>query len=174
MAASAVAYDFASVSRTLGLPVECNNRFSEPASGEVVVYYGGWTWRQLRTSRAGQMRLSQNVAYDVCGWRSDAGYYRLLLPVPGTNYKTRDQQLRHLACIDSVWQPAPICVVATAMLMHLTEHGKERMEGYRYRCAESLSGGCHVELANLFGRCEVTYGYGPSSGHVWLAASRKC
>lgn len=169
-----ITYD-ATATRILGLPAECSDPAPETADGEIVIYYGGWDLPALRTCTAGKKWMRQDQDwYDNKGWKAEPGYYRLLLPVPNSNRQRWGEQLQHLAGIDAAWQPAPICIAATALLAHLMETGQDLLRNDWCRCAEPLPGGFRAALTVLDGRVLVDY-YWDDDPHVvlWLAASRK-
>jgi len=169
-------YDAAAVSRILGIPVECSDPAPEAEGGEIVVYYGGWDWKTLCTSPAGKKRMWQDW-HEMSGWKAEPGYYRLLLPVPKSNRKTWSEQLRSLVKISATWQAAPICVAATALLVHLMETGNDLLKNDWCRCATEQLPGIHRAVLDVVdGRVRVSV-----NGHLdricndylWLAASRK-
>lgn len=168
-------YDVAAMARILGLPCECSDPVPQAADGEIVVYYGGWDLKTLRLSPAGKKRMWQDQDwYEKYGWKAEPGYYRLFLPVPNSNRKNWSDQLRHLASIDTAWQPAPVCVANTALLVHLTETGNDLLRSDWCRCAEALPGDNYAVLTVYDGRVDVDdywdddpYDYG------WSSAARK-
>ncbi len=168
-------YDAAAMSRILGLPCECSDPVPQAAYGEIVVYYGGWDLRTLRLSEAGQKRMRQDQDwYEKYGWKAEPGYYGLLLPVPDSNRKNWSAQLQHLTAIDAVWQAAPICIAATALLVHLTETGNDLLKNDWCRCAEALPDDLRAGLTVGDGRVVVSrYWDGGPLGFVWLSAARK-
>lgn len=170
-----IVYSAVQVSRILGLPVECNEPVPQAADGEIVVYYGGWDLKQLCTSTAGKKRMWQDRDwYEKYGWKAEPGYYRLLLPVPNSNLKVWTDQLSHLATISAAWQPSPVCIAATALLVHLTETGNDLLKNDWCRCAEALPDGVHAGLAVGGGRVGVSYSWDDYPfGRVWLSAARK-
>lgn len=130
-----VVYDATSVSRILGIPVECNVRSPQAADGEIVIYYGGWDWKAL--CAAGKQSIARydrdrDISFDH---GEEPGYYRLLLPVPNSIQLCGIRQLCQLVMIDKAWQPSPAIIAATALLVHLMETGNDLLRGYRCRCA---------------------------------------
>lgn len=167
-------YDAAAVSRILGLPAECKDPIPQARDGEIIIYYGGWDLSTLRTSAAGKVRMWQDQTwYNDKEWKAEPGYYRLLLPVPGSSGKSWDDQLTHLCTIDRAWQPAPICVAATAQLVHLTETGNALFKDGWCRCAEALPYGRRAALVVDEGRVGVLSWDGRPYGLVFLGAARK-
>lgn len=132
-------YDAAAVSRILGLKAESSESVPQAADGEMVVYYGGWDLKTLRTSVAGKKRMWEDPDwYEEQGWKRNPGYYRLMLPVSGSNRKDWNDQLKHLSEFGPAWEPASVCVAATALLVHLTGTGKDPLKGDWCRCAEAI------------------------------------
>lgn len=169
-------YDAAAVSRILGLPCTSGVSIPKAEDGEIVIYYGGWDLPTLRNCVAGRERMWQNQDwYDEKGWDAEPGYYRLLLPVPDSNCKKWDEQVRHFKTIDSAWKPTPICVGATALLVHLAETGVDPLKGDWARFADALPGGRRAVLRVSEGRARVgSYWDGNGYGDVWSSAARKC
>ena len=176
MKTAGITYDAATVSRILGIPVECGYPVPQARDGEIVVYYGGWDMKQLRTSAAGQKRMWQDQNwYEKYGWKVEPGYYRLLLPVPDSNRKTWNYQISYLAgIIGTAWKPAPICVAAASLLVHLTETGNDLLKNDWCRCAEARPDDSRAALAVRGGRVRVLDGWDDRpSDRVWLSAARK-
>ncbi len=172
-------YDAVAVSRILGLPCESNGPVPQAQDGEIVVYYGGWDLKALRTCAAGEKRMGQewegSRSYES-QWQAEKGYYRFLLPVPGSNYKSWSEQLQHLKGIDHAWKPAPVFVAATALLVHLTETGNDLLKGEACCCAEPLPpDGLRVALS-IRGDCLRIYSRWDADSHfgnIFLSAARK-
>lgn len=169
-----IVYDAAAITRILGLPAECSDPAPEALDGETVVYYGGWTLQELRSSKAGRARMWDQDWYDSYGWKAGPGYYRLLLPVPGSNRKTWEQQRRHMRELDEAWEPAPVCIAATGLLAHLAATGNDLLRDDFCRCAEALPDGGHAVLTVYGGRVLVyDYWGGRRYDYLWLSAARK-
>ena len=169
-----IVYDPRTVSHILGIPCECSDPVPQQAKdGEIVVYYGGWDLQQQRASTAGKQRMWQDQDwYEKYGWKADPGYYRLLLPVPHSNGQFWSEQLRQLAALGSAWQPAPVCVAATALLVHLTETGNDLLTSDWCRCAEPLPDEYRVVLAVIRGRVSVGYGWDDRRyDSLWLSSA---
>jgi hypothetical protein len=112
--------------------------------------------------------------YDDEGWRAEAGYYRLLLPVPDSNWKNWNDQVAHLGTIDEAWQPAPVAVAATAFLVYLTVTGNDPLQNGWCRCAESFFLGRRAGLTVNGGCVNVYCDWNDDrDSRLWLAASRK-
>jgi hypothetical protein len=172
-----IAYDAATVGRILRLPADCSTRVPKAAKGEIVIYYGGWGLAELRSSHAGKIRMWQDQAYfDDWGWKVEAGYYRLRLPIPGSNCRTADEQILELHRSHATgWEPAPIALTTTALLVHLTETGNDLLDGNGCRGSEKLDGDLGVEVAIAEGRVFIGSCWnGNRKNDVWLAASQKC
>lgn len=169
-----IVYDAAAVSHILGIPVKCSDPVPQADDGEIVVYYGGWDLETLRTSAAGKKRMWQDQDwYEKYGWKAKSGYYRLLLPVPGSNRKSWSEQLRQIT-VSSAWQPAPACVAATALLVHLTETELDLLKDDWSRCAEALPDDDHVGLVVLDGRVRICSVWnGCRARDLWLSAARR-
>ena len=168
-------YDAASVSRILGLSCECSDPIPAFNDDEIVIYYGGWSLAQLRASHVEQPCMwQQQNWYDDYKWRAEPGYYRVLLRVPDSDCRDWNEQVGHLKMIDEAWQPAPVVVAVTALLVHLRQTGNDLLGGGWCRCAESLPG-CHVALAVSNGLVLVNderWDDRRCDG-IWLSAARR-
>lgn len=181
---SGITYDAAAVSRITQLSNDCNEPTPEARDGEMVIWYGGWNLKTLLLSPAGKKRsavLIENLQwYRRMGWGKkyglvvESGYYRLLLPVPKSDRRTWQNQLRYLAHIDPTYQPAAAIVVASALHIHKMETGNDLLGGGSCRCADTFGRGSQAELH--LEKCYVNlcaskqkYGY----DHTWLAAMKK-
>ncbi len=156
-----------------------NTLIAKPVSGHIVIYYGGWTFDQLRRFPAGEKHISREYRFDNMFRVVAPGYYRLLLPVPESSNKDWGEQFAHLGSLDR-WQPAPIVIVATALVVHLAKTGKDLLDcgdNDYCRCADQSTGKVSYGfgLAVTNGRvrvCELrSTEYRPN---LWLAACRKC
>lgn len=170
-----IVYDATAVNRILGIPAECSDPVPQAAGGEIVVYYGGWDMQTLRLSPAGKKQMWQDQDwYDKYGWKAEPGYYRLLLPVPNSNRRNCSEQLRLLASINTSWEVAPVCVAATALLVHLTVTATDLLRKDWCRCAEVLRGGFRVVLFVYEGRVGLYSDWGEDSDEkLWVSAARK-
>lgn len=183
---SGIVYDSQAVSRVLGLPCECNDAPPQADDGEVIIY-SKWGLPPLRASTAGKKRMAQNQSwYDDMGLKANPGYYRVLLRVPYTRdngWKGWGLQMEELKRIGNEWQPAPIAVATTALLVHLTETGIDLLQNDWCRCAEPSGQKERLALTVFKGRVEVCKlpdyacngplsdnGLGP---YWWLAAAQK-
>ena len=165
-------YDANAVSRILGLPCESSDPVPDVADGEIVIYYGGWDLKQLRLSKAGQQRMLDHPWYEEKGWKAEPGYYRLNLRVANSNRKTWNEQVAHLRTIDETLQPASVTVAASALLVHLTETGKDLLQNDWCRCSGPLPDGNRAVLAVRVGRVLVYNYWGDRrDDYFWLASS---
>lgn len=169
-----VVYDAAAMSNILGLPCECGEPVPVADHNEVVIYYGGWDLPTLRESPAGKERMWQNQRYDMKDVvETQPGYYRLISPVPSSNYKNVNEQVAHHKKIGA-GDFAPIAVMCTALLAHLQKTGKDLLKNDLCRCAGIFVDGHRALLAVTEGRVYVnsSYGDGDRAGRVWSSASR--
>jgi hypothetical protein len=181
MNTGAIVYSAAAMSRILGLPCECSDPVPEAADGEIVIYYGGWDLDALRSSVAGKMHMWQNSHYNEREWKvAEPGYYKIILPVPDSNRKPREQQVAHMRTISEGFQPAPIVVAASAALVHLMETGNSLLkEDSYYMCDESRNEHKNYHVGLMFRRdleeCLVDIQHrwdGAIHNEVWLAAAK--
>ncbi len=176
MSKKGIVYDDAAVARILGLPVECSDPAPEATCGEIVVYYGGWTLAALQ--RAGTENASlwvHNASYYRERKMPEAGYYRLLFPVVGSNRKSFDEQVGHLKQSAPEFQPASVCIAATALLVRLKETGDRRFNDVWCRCAERMPHHFKTTIAVYKDRLVVNdYAEGNRVDGLYLAASQKC
>jgi hypothetical protein len=179
--APAAVYSEKDVSKTLGLrlkgprvwlPTELRN----VRGGEIIVYYGGWDLQAIRRCRAGQQHMCQHQDwYDDQRWIAEPGYYRLLLPVHGTNERTWNDQLSQLQTMGPEWHAAPIVVAATALLVHLVATGVDVLNNSLARCAESLPSDNRAAIKVERGAVSLLRSWGDDAfGRVYLAAAQKC
>jgi hypothetical protein len=171
-----IEYSDRGVGEILGLPVASKEPIPDAKVGEIVIYYGGWDLQMLRTCLGGRKYMSQDQDwYDDQNWTAEPGYYCLLLPVLGSNNKNRYEQFAYLRTIDDSWQPAPVSVAATALLVHLAAAGVDLLNGGWCRCADRLPDGNRVALDVVEGRVSVNdYWDAYRYENVWLAGCRKC
>jgi hypothetical protein len=170
-----IVYDAAAVSRILGIPCECSDPVPEAADGLIVIYYGGWDLKTLRDCVAGKKFMWQNQQwYDDKEWNAESGYYQVNLRVTDSNRKSCDEQVAHLRTIDEAFQPAPVTVAVTALLVHLMETGNDLLQKDWCRCSEPLPSDSRANLTVDHRRVRVDrYWGGFRYDNLWLAASRK-
>ena len=180
-----ITYSARDIGRILGLPVDRTTPDPPNTYGKIVVYYGGWLLKDLRSSKAGKRWMYQDVFdpgtnycwYDDERFRADPGYYQLLLPVPGSNRKNWKEQLEHLRSLDIGWQPAPAAVVGTALLVHLakTKENLLRIRTHYCRCAESVGGVGRIGLGILGDNQVLVTGFkdSPQLDYLWMAAASR-
>jgi hypothetical protein len=140
-------YDANAVSRILGIPSECDIACPQPEEGELIVYYGGWTLPTLRNSLAGRTHMSpKQTWYDKFRWKSEPGYYRVLLPIPQSSPLDLRQLLRSLNERAAGWRSTPVCIAATVVLVHLAETAENLLSYGSCHCAEPIRDYEHVLL----------------------------
>ncbi len=146
-----IVYDAAETARILGLRSRSYTPPPTAAENEIIVYYGGWSLRTLRLPKKGKehMRYCFGHDYDHYYWargnKKDRGYYRLLLPVPGSDRMLLDDQwcaLHHLQ--PGRWNTAPTCIVATALIVHFLKTGEDLLLGHPCRTEDKGENGQHI------------------------------
>src|SRR5262249_28752375 len=112
--------------------------------------------------------------YLRCSWCYEyfrEGYYRLRLPVPGSNERTFSEQVGLLAQGEHV---APVVVALTALLVHRLAGRKFGCEFNLVRCHDRVAEGKRVALTVLYGcvllECERDT---ERNGSIWLSAARR-
>ncbi len=166
---SVARYDAGRVAEILGLPCACSDPVPDVPPGEVLIYYGGWDTDTLRDSLCGKwLHRDRNYA------GPSAGYYSLLIPVPGSNRKTWTEQLAHLRTFGEQWVPAPVALAVTAVAVHLAATEENLLQGVRCHCADLYSENARTVLDTIRGRVAVTLQWGQRRhARLWLAAARK-
>lgn len=164
-------YDARAVGRILGLPT-AGGPVPRLGPDETAVYYGGWDLPTLRDCPAGKARMWQTQDWYRCyGWTAAPGYYRVLLPAPDSDRRSWYHQVRQLRALGPAWKPAPVCVAATALLVHLRETGCSLLQEDWCRCAEVLPGDARPVLAVSDGRVAVqSYAAALPTSYLGLAA----
>jgi hypothetical protein len=170
--ATPVVYSAATVTGVLGFPAGRAPAIPALYQGETVLWYGGWDLAALRTRDAGAQHLSRDRRFDEVGRPARPGYYRLLLPVPQSRRKTWREQFTHVQMLGG-WQPAPLVLVATALLVHLALTGTDLLSHTVCRCAEALPDHRHVGLGGLGSVVVGAVGDGDRGERLGLAAVRK-
>jgi len=167
-----VVYDAAAMCRVLGLQCECSDPVPAAIAGYTTFYYGGWNLRELRTSKAGMVRMR----FDDHGVDSHAkvvqpGYYQLCIRSPGTNRKDWTESVQYLQTTYATLQAAPVVVAATGLLAHLAETGSDLLWGDWCRCIDQLPHKNRFVLSVLEGRMDVSGLLESTDNHnLWLAS----
>jgi hypothetical protein len=172
--APGVIYNAADVSRILGLPADDpGDQVITVPDGEIVIYYGGWDMKTLRTSVAAINAMRQVPWYDNA--TAESGYYRLLLPMQGSNCKNWEEQAEHLQATGECWHPAPVVVAATALLVHLVNTNDDFLHHGYCRCAESIPDDRRAGISVRCGGVVCVDGYWGDirDDRLWLAAAQK-
>lgn len=170
-----ISYDAATVGRTLKLSCKCSDSAPKADDGEIIVYYGGWSLGDLFETDKVVNRLSN----ECNEWRTESGYYRILLPVLNSDRKNWNQQAGDtessmLARQYDGWQAIPTVVGATALALHFGVTGEDLLNGNYCRCDEALSDDDLAGLVVFGGRVHVGSVWdGDSSDDVVLVAARK-
>lgn len=156
----------------LGFGSASEEAMPEAKSGEVIIRYGGWSLQELRDSVNGKKWMHQQDWYNSYGWSTEklpAGIYRLRVPVPVSSGQTFVQQQEMLSAGEEV---APVVLVATALLAHHLQKGKDPLNGDWTRCKE-VADDDRVELVWDGGRLVVGSGWDDDAGDgVWLSSVR--
>ena len=155
----------------LGLPNNCNEEAPKADSGEVVVWYGGWTLGELVATG----KVVNYLSKEREAWKAPPGYYHTRIPVPDSNRMTHGEKIDLLARLYAALKELPTSVGATVLAAHLGVTGEDLLRGDFCRCAEALSNGYHAALDVRGGRVLVSDywdGY-RRGGYVFLGAARK-
>jgi hypothetical protein len=142
--------------------------------GEIVIRYGGWSLQELRKSDIGNQLIWQDQHWcNNYPWSHEplpSGIYRLRIPVPGSNDKNfADQQ----ALLQEGEEPAPLVLVATALLAHHLQTNEDLLKNDWTRCKEEDADGDHVGLYWRGGRLFVSCSWDGRVGGVWLSSVRR-
>ncbi|MFA6039194.1 MAG: hypothetical protein WCV62_00505 [Candidatus Peribacteraceae bacterium] len=172
-----IVYGAEAMSRILGIPIKANGPVPRARYRSIIVYYDGWTLKDLRCSKAGLEKMWQEHNhqgwYDTFAWKADPGYYEVLLPVPYSNNRPTGEEVEYLHHTYPGFEPAPAPVAGTALLAEYAETGKDPLSGNIIRCVEQLESGFRVELHVDKGSVRVGgYWDGGRYCNVFLAASR--
>lgn len=171
-----VSYDAERVCKILGFPCQCSDPAPQAIAGQIVVYYGGWS--------LGSLSKMNNVTNNTFGgsdaWIAEAGYYRVLLPVSGSNRKTwheqaGDAESSMLARQYNGWQVTPTPIAATLLAVHLAVTGKDLLNGDMARCKELFNDqGRRASIDIHVGRVFINRIWDQDSQYnIWLSAARK-
>lgn len=164
-------YDAVSI---LGFGGASEESLPEARIGEIVIRYGGWSFRELRDSTMGKKFLEQQHGYDEYPWsgvKLPAGNYSLRIPVAASNCKNLREQMRWLSSNERV---APAVLVATALLSHYVRTGQDLLRNEYTRCKESRLPCSHIVLGWEKGRLSVGSGEcfadNERFSNVWLSS----
>lgn len=144
--AGGIVFDADTMGYLLGLRCECNDTVPEAAQNEIVIYYGGWTLATLCNSVAGKGKIQINEDLNITGCKSEPGYYRVILRAPGGARMTWDEQVSGMRRFDKTFQPAPVAVAASALLVGPVGTRNDVLYETACRCAEELPHGRNVTL----------------------------
>jgi hypothetical protein len=150
------------VSTVLGIGPPCSDPLPAPERvNEIVLRIpDGLTLIGLRDSAIGQKLMHRQDWYEQYEWCRQAlpaGIYRLRIPVPGSYGKSFAEQQAVLPVGE---QPAPVVLVAAAMLCMEKSGQPDPLRGTWTRCAESAAPGGRAALAWVVGRLYVVDGWG--------------
>lgn len=179
MSSQVTAYSAEQVCSLLGIPNTCTVPMPDTSSlkpGEVLLWYPGWTLTQLRNSCLGKLRMEQEQDwYDHKSFSGEPGYYAVQLRVPSSTRKNWQEQLSLLSTSGESYQPAPVAIAATALLLHLQVADSDLLRKDWCRCVdESPHKNCRFALTVVRSRLAVfNYWNGNCIDDLWLAASRK-
>ena len=122
--------------------------------GEVVIWYGGWSFQELRDNPL--VRKREIISYqdwcDQCDWSNESlpvGFYALRIPVPNSDEKECGKQTDLLTGGEQVAHPV---LVVTAELCHYLQTGKRLLEKIMVRTSESQDDSDVVSLGWHEGR----------------------
>lgn len=129
---------------------------------------------RIADSPLGQQLMHRQNWYRSYKWSKvpvTPGIYCLRLPIANSHRKRFQEQLALL--VDGE-QPAPVVLVAAAMLLHHQESQPDPLNDGWARCDETAADGYRVELTWYHGRLYVyNYWDGDRNDRVWLAAVRR-
>jgi hypothetical protein len=172
---TALIYDADTIANVLGLPVLCTDPAPAAPESETVIYYGGWSLKDLRHCKAGRECMWQDQEwYDDFLWDAEPGYYRVHLRFPQSNGQTWEEQCARLGANQSTWEPAPVCVAATALLAHLARTGENLLRNGWCRCIGIPNGDFCPALTVYYGHVYVSDGGSLLKlSNLWLSVARK-
>ena len=165
-------YDAVSI---LGFGNPSEESLPEAKNGEVLLRYGGWSLQELRDCSGVRERklMWEQDWYHKYPWSNEklpSGIYRLRIPVPNSNRRTFAEQQGSLP---SGEEPAPVVLVATALLAHRLQTGEDLMKTDYTRCKEQTAGDSRVGLDWGGGRLYVDDRWdGARHDDVWLSSVR--
>jgi hypothetical protein len=166
-----ILYDARLMNRMIGSGLTHSRPVPQVPRGHMVMWYGGWNFKTLRESDAGRShtRLTQRC-FDNAKWTAPPGYYRMAFLSLETSRKTWDEQIRSLRESHRFWMPAPTILVASVLVTHLRQTGRNVLGDEIVRCSDGCSDhhiGISIEDHHLAIR-GVPDNYRSSS--VWMAA----
>lgn len=163
-------YDAKTVCSVLGLPNNCTQEAPKASDGEVVIWYGGWTLRELMTTGKIVNQLSEDMAI----WNAPIGYYHTRIPIPNSNRMRYDEQIIFLRRFHAALEELPMFIGATVLAVHLHITSTNLLKEELCRCAEVLSNGRHVTLDCRGSRVHVNCLWDDQSNeNIFLGATRK-
>ncbi len=164
-------YDAVSI---LGFGDPSSEPLPDAEEGEIVIRYGGWSLAELRNCPVRERNVMwEQDWYDKYPWSTEklpSGIYRLRVPVPNSNRQTFAEQAKSLP---SGEEPAPVVLVATALLAHHLQTGEDLLKNDFTRCKEQTTDDHRVVLYWGGGRLYVGYGWdGPRYDYVFVSSLR--
>jgi hypothetical protein len=151
-----------------------NSPLPEAGDGEIILRVPeGISLAGLRDSTIGGFLMHWQQSYEQFDWSRQplaAGIYKVRLPIPGSNFKTFEDQRFLLMEHEQV---ASVTLAAIALLcLRMCEFPDPLNDGF-VRCAASATTSVRVALCWFAGRLRVFSGNDDLClGHWWLAASR--
>jgi hypothetical protein len=145
-----IVYDAPQIANAFRIPCTAPHRAPQARDGEIIVYYDGWSLKDLARYAKGSIPLYFGSHHTNDEWYARPGYYRLRLVVAGSERKTWRQQYEYTSTIDSMLRPAPITVAMTGLLVHVMTSGttchpdRGRTVSISCRCAETPEPGEQV------------------------------
>ena len=163
------------VATVLALGSPSSEPLPEAAEGEIILRVPeGISPVSLRGSPIGRDLICQgNTWYDHYAWASTSravGVYHLRLPVPGSSYKTFDEQK---ALLFEGEATAPLVLVELALLCMRDAGHAALANGEFVRCDETGAAGNRAAVHWHGGRLLVSYLWDDvHADYVWLASVR--
>jgi hypothetical protein len=159
----------------LGFGNPSEESLPDAKSGEMVIRYGGWSLQELRDNPVVRKRklMWKQDWYHTYPWSTEklpSGIYRLRIPVPNSNRQTFAEQQSSLPSGEA---PAPVVLVATALLAHRVQTGEDLLKNDWTRCKEQTADAVCVVLYWYDGRLFVNdYWHDNRSAYSWLSSVR--
>jgi hypothetical protein len=146
-----------------------------PAPDEVVIRVGAWSLNDLRTCKTvvrDKLMWRDSWADDLVNIKLTPGIYRVRICIPGSSCSSFDPRRALLFAGEEI---APAALVATVLLCHLKQTGRDLLQGDWVRCAEVLPGKSRMGLRVDEGRVHVDRFWDDQRyDYLWFAACRKC